>query len=188
MSNSKGKCKVSSQWLHTWHYIWKHTIHNGFPSNNSLCLQSKSPFSQSGPCPVTAPRPKDIWDDTRCPLRGDSWVCVLSHRQNNTLADTANSHLIVTYNESSNIWGLKASYVNEAFHRRAVRSWSSSECIAKSSRAKPDHWTSFSKCRQLLYDVGLIWTIIPLKCIVLYGENWRKVLSWKYIDFTSWKY
>lgn len=97
---SRGKCDVTSPRLRTRRLrCMRHIIvllgskRPKSTDNSLLRLQKKSLF-----LPVNRPRPKDIRHGASCPPRGDSWVCVVRHRQNTALADTANSRLIFTYN------------------------------------------------------------------------------------------
>lgn len=69
-------------------------------TDNSLYLDRKSPLCCFSRCLVTPRRAGDIWDSKRCPLRGDSRVCVVSHRQNNGLAGPENFQLIFICNEN----------------------------------------------------------------------------------------
>lgn len=69
-------------------------------TDNSLYLDRKSLLCCFSRCLVTSHRAGDIWDSKRCPLRGDSRVCVVSHRQNNSLAGPENFQLILICNEN----------------------------------------------------------------------------------------
>lgn len=136
--NSKGKHKVRSWRLHTWHLISKHTVRNGFPCNKNAKIHWQLPVfteqislllicSLPGHCSETQRHLR------RCKVSTERWqlgVCTQPQtKQHSGRHSKLPAHF--TYNESLNIWGLKATYVSEALRRRALKSRSLSEYIAE---------------------------------------------------------
>lgn len=161
MSNSKGKCKVSSRWLHTWHLISKHMVRNGFPCNRNSQIHWQLPvfteqISFLSICSVSGHRSETQRHLRWCEVSTERWQLGVGTQPQTKQNFGRHSKLTATMKaQTFEVWRPLMSV--KPF---ADRLWNNGHCQSiqlKSSRAKPHRWTSFSKCRQLLYDVGLIW-------------------------------